>query len=81
MSATGFPIILAVIGRSVEAKREAFFRHREYWGFKWQVILVPFAFMVDGGYVNALLILALVMLIIIPLTIALAKASSSTRSV
>ncbi|MGA0315028.1 MAG: MFS transporter, partial [Alphaproteobacteria bacterium] len=75
MSATGFPIILAVIGRSVEAKRRSLFLGiASAGGSSGQVIVVPLAhfFMVDGGYINALLILALVMLIIIPLTIALA---------
>jgi len=69
MSATGFPIILAVIGRSVEAKRRSLFLGiASAGGSSGQVIVVPLAhfFMVDGGYINALLILALVMLIIIP---------------
>lgn len=75
MSATGFPIILAVVGRSVSAERRSLFLGiASAGGSSGQVIVVPFAhyFMADGGYVNALLILALAMCLIVPLTAAMA---------
>ncbi len=75
MSATGFPIILAVIGRSVDAKRRSFFLGiASAGGSSGQVIMVPFAhyFMADGGYVSALIILSFIMVLIIPLTLTVA---------
>jgi MFS family permease len=75
MSATGFPIILAVIGRSVDTKRRSLYLGiASAGGSSGQVIIVPFAhhFMLDGGHVSALITLSALMILIIPLTLAVA---------
>ncbi len=75
MSATGFPIILSVIGRSIHLKRRSLFLGiASAGGSSGQVIVVPFAhyFMIDSGYASSLIILSCIMLIIIPLIIPIA---------
>ncbi|MEE8332908.1 MAG: MFS transporter [Alphaproteobacteria bacterium] len=75
MSATGFPIILAVVGRSVAAERRGLFLGiASAGGSSGQVFVVPFAqhFISDGGYATALVTLAIAMMIVIPLTAAIA---------
>jgi len=75
MSATGFPIILAVVGRSVAAERRGLFLGlASAGGSSGQVIVVPFVqqFIADGGYATALVTLAVIMLIVVPLAAAVA---------
>jgi MFS family permease len=75
MSATSFPIILAVVGRSVSAERRSMFLGiASAGGSSGMVIVVPFAqyFISDTGYTLALVVLALLMLTIVPLTAAIA---------
>ncbi len=70
MSATGFPIILAVIGRSVPAARRGLFLGiASAGGSSGQVIVVPVAqhFITGDGYATALVTLAVIMLIVVPL--------------
>ena len=75
MSATSFPIILAVVGRSVSEKRRSLFLGiASAGGSSGMVIVVPFAqyFISDAGYVTALVVLAVLMITIVPLTAAIA---------
>ncbi|NKB20676.1 MAG: MFS transporter [Alphaproteobacteria bacterium] len=75
MSATSFPIILAVVGRSVsEERRSLFLGIASAGGSSGMVIVVPFAqyFISDTGYTVALVVLALLMIAIVPLTAAIA---------
>jgi len=75
MSATGFPIILAVVGRSVPAARRGLFLGiASAGGSSGQVIMVPFAqhFITANGYAAALVSLAIIMAVIAPLTAAVA---------
>ena len=75
MSATSFPIILAVVARSVSEKRRSMFLGiASAGGSSGMVIVVPFAqhFISDAGYTVALAVLALLMITIVPLTAAIA---------
>jgi MFS family permease len=75
MSATSFPIILAVVARSVSEKRRSMFLGiASAGGSSGMVIVVPFAqhFISDAGYTIALAVLALLMIAIVPLTAAIA---------
>jgi len=75
MSATGFPIILAVVGRSVSAERRGLFLGiASAGGSSGQVIVVPVAqyFIAGDGYAAALVTLAVIMLLVVPLTVAIA---------
>jgi MFS family permease len=75
MSATSFPIILAVVARSVSEKRRSMFLGiASAGGSSGMVIVVPFAqhFISDAGYTVALVVLALLMITIVPLTAAIA---------
>lgn len=75
MSATGFPIILAVVGRSVTAERRGLFLGiASAGGSSGQVIVVPFAqhFISADGYAAALITLAVALLIVAPLAAAVA---------
>lgn len=75
MSATGFPIILAVVGRSVTAERRGLFLGiASAGGSSGQVIVVPVAqyFIGGDGYAAALVALAAALLIVAPLTAAIA---------
>jgi len=75
MSATSFPIILAVVGRSVPEKRRSMFLGiASAGGSSGMVIVVPFApyFISDSGYATALVVLAILMITIVPLTAAIA---------
>ena len=70
MSATSFPIILAVVGRSVPEKRRSMFLGiASAGGSSGQVLVVPFAqyFISDLGYASALITLAICMFLIVPL--------------
>jgi MFS family permease len=74
MSATSFPIILAVVGRSVSEKRRSMFLGiASAGGSSGMVIVVPFAqyFISDSGYTVALVVLAILMMTIVPLTAAI----------
>jgi MFS family permease len=67
MSATSFPIILAVVARSVSEKRRSMFLGiASAGGSSGMVIVVPFAqhFISDAGYTVALAVLALLMITI-----------------
>ena len=75
MSATSLPILLAVVGRSVGPER------RSLWlgiasagGSSGQFLVVPFSqyFISTGGYASALIMMAILMAVIVPLTIAVA---------
>jgi len=73
MSATGFPILLAVIGRSVPQERRGLFLGiASAGGSSGQVLVVPIAqhFITSQSYVAALIVLAIVMAIILPLVAA-----------
>jgi MFS family permease len=73
MSACGFPIILAVVGRSVTADRRSLFLGiASAGGSSGQVIVVPIAqyFIVGNSYVAALIAMAVVLALIIPLVAA-----------
>ncbi|MBK17844.1 MAG: MFS transporter [Rhodospirillaceae bacterium] len=75
MSATSFPIILAVVGRSVSEKRRSMFLGiASAGGSSGMVIVVPFAqyFISDAGYTAAMIVLAVLMIAIVPLTAAVA---------
>lgn len=75
MSATSFPIILAVVARSVSEKRRSMFLGiASAGGSSGMVIVVPFAqyFISYAGYTVALAVLALLMITIVPLTAAIA---------
>lgn len=75
MSATSLPILLAVVARSVGPER------RSLWlgiasagGSSGQFLVVPFSqhFIENGGYATALIMMAILMAVIVPLTIAVA---------
>ncbi len=75
MSATSLPILLAVVGRSVGPER------RSLWlgiasagGSSGQFLVVPFSqyFISTDGYASALIMMAILMAVIVPLTIAVA---------
>ena len=73
MSATGFPILLAVIGRSVPLERRGLFLGiASAGGSSGQVLVVPIAqhFITTQSYVAALIALAIVMVIFVPLVAA-----------
>ncbi|MDX1513070.1 MAG: MFS transporter [Gammaproteobacteria bacterium] len=75
LSGTGFPVILAVIGRSVsEEKRSLFLGIGSAGGSSGQLLMVPAAhLLLDGfGWVTALLILAVLTTITVPLAKAFA---------
>ncbi|HEY5701526.1 MAG TPA: MFS transporter, partial [Gammaproteobacteria bacterium] len=75
LSGTGFPVILAVIGRSVpEEKRSLFLGIGSAGGSSGQLLMVPGAhLLLDGfGWVTALLILAVITTITVPLAAAFA---------
>lgn len=75
MSATSLPILLAVVGRAVGPER------RSLWlgiasagGSSGQFLVVPFSqyFISTSGYATALILMAIVMALIVPLTAAVA---------
>jgi MFS family permease len=80
LSGTGFPVVLAVIGRSVsEEKRSLFLGIGSAGGSSGQLLMVPAGhLLLDGfGWVTALLILAAVTSVTVPLAAALAGRSGS----
>lgn len=80
LSGTGFPVILAVIGRSVpEEKRSLFLGIGSAGGSSGQLLMVPAShLLLDGfGWAGALLILALVTTVTVPLAAAFAGRSGS----
>jgi len=81
LSGTGFPVILAVVGRSVdESRRSLFLGLASAGGSSGQLLMVPLAqVFLDGfGWGTALLILALMSSLMVPLAVALAgKATAS----
>jgi len=82
MSATGFPIILAVVGRSVGAERRGLFLGiASAGGSSGQVIVVPFAqhFISADGYAAALVTMAVALLIVAPLAAAVAGRPRATE--
>ena len=73
VSATGFPIILAVVGRSVpENRRSLFLGIASAGGSSGQVLIVPLTQQIISaeGYVTALIFLAVAMVFIVPLVAA-----------
>lgn len=81
MSGTGFPVILAVIGRSVsEEKRSLFLGIGSAGGSSGQLLMVPAShLLLDGfGWVNALLILAVITTVTVPLAAAFAGRTGSS---
>lgn len=75
MSATSFPIILAVVGRSVSAERRSLFLGiASAGGSSGQVLVVPLAqhFISTQSYVVALIALAITMALLVPLVAAVA---------
>jgi MFS family permease len=70
MSATSFPILLAVVGRSVSAERRSLFLGiASAGGSSGQVLVVPFSqyYISTEGFAAALVILAVTMALIVPL--------------
>ncbi len=81
LSGTGFPVVLAVIGRSVpEAKRSLFLGIGSAGGSSGQLLMVPAGhLLLDGfGWVTALLILAGITCVTVPLAAAFAGRSGSS---
>jgi predicted MFS family arabinose efflux permease len=75
LSATGFPVVLSVVGRMVgPKKRSLYLGIASAGGSSGQVILVPLGqwFVNDYGWVGAVLILSVMAAIIVPLSAALA---------
>lgn len=75
MSACGFPILLAVVGRSVPAeKRSLFLGIASAGGSSGQVIVVPIAqyFISGQSYVAALIALAVALIVVLPAVAAVA---------
>lgn len=73
MSACGFPIILAVVGRSVGAERRSLFLGiASAGGSSGQVIVVPIAqyFITGGSYAAALIAMAIALALVVPLVAA-----------
>jgi MFS family permease len=73
MSACGFPIILAVVGRSVPAKRRSLFLGiASAGGSSGQVIVVPIAqyFITGDSYAAALIAMAIALALVVPLVAA-----------
>ncbi len=80
LSGTGFPVILAVIGRSVpEEKRSLFLGIASAGGSSGQLLMVPAGHLLIGGFgwVTALLILAAITCVTVPLAAAFAGRSGS----
>ena len=81
LSGTGFPVILAVVGRSVdESRRSLFLGLASAGGSSGQLLMVPLAqVFLDGfGWGTALLALALMSSVMVPLAVALTgKATAS----
>ncbi len=81
LSGTGFPVILAVISRSVsEDKRSLFLGIGSAGGSSGQLLMVPASHLLLGGFgwVTALLILAAVTCVMVPLAAAFAGRSGSS---
>jgi MFS family permease len=81
LSGTGFPVVLAVIGRSVsEQKRSLFLGIGSAGGSSGQLLMVPAGHLLLNGFgwVGALLILAAVTCVIVPLAAAFAGRSGSS---
>ena len=81
LSGTGFPVVLAVIGRSVpEAKRSLFLGIGSAGGSSGQLLMVPAGhLLLDGfGWITALLILAGITCVTVPLAAAFAGRSGSS---
>lgn len=81
LSGTGFPVVLAVISRSVpEAKRSLFLGIGSAGGSSGQLVMVPAGHLMLGGFgwVNALLILAAITCVTVPLAAAFAGRSGSS---
>lgn len=81
LSGTGFPVILAVIGRSVpEEKRSLFLGIGSAGGSSGQLVMVPAGhLLLEGfGWVNALLMLAVVTTVMVPLAAAFAGRTGSS---
>lgn len=81
LSGTGFPVILAVIGRTVpEDKRSLFLGIGSAGGSSGQLLMVPAGhLLLDGfGWSGALLILALVTTVMVPLAAAFAGRSGTS---
>jgi predicted MFS family arabinose efflux permease len=75
MSMTGFPIVLSVIGRRYPpAKRSLYLGIASAGGSSGQLFLVPFGqWLIDGyGWVEAMLVLAAIAALVVPLSAALA---------
>lgn len=80
LSGTGFPVVLAVIGRSVpEEKRSLYLGIGSAGGSSGQLLMVPAGhFLIGGfGWVTALLILAAITSVTVPLAAAFAGRSGS----
>lgn len=81
LSGTGFPVVLAVISRSVpEAKRSLFLGIGSAGGSSGQLVMVPAGHLLLGGFgwVTALLILASITCVTVPLAAAFAGRSGSS---
>ncbi len=81
LSGTGFPVVLAVISRSVpEAKRSLFLGIGSAGGSSGQLVMVPAGHLLLGGFgwVTALLILAAITCVTVPLAAAFAGRSGSS---
>jgi predicted MFS family arabinose efflux permease len=80
LSGTGFPVILAVVGRSVdESRRSLFLGFASAGGSSGQLLMVPLAqvFLEGYGWSTALLLLALMSSAMVPLAAVLSGKSAS----
>jgi MFS family permease len=84
LSGTGFAVVLSVIGRSVgEQRRSLFLGLGSAGGSSGQLVMVPFSqILLDGyGWISALVCLAAISAVMVPLAAALAgRASDDVRS-
>jgi MFS family permease len=81
LSGTGFPIILAVVGRNVDEKRRSLFLGlASAGGSSGQVIVLPFGqYLIEGyGWSQSLLVFALMTMLIVPIAAALAGRTDTT---